>query len=66
MSERETFATEYEAHYRLTSVQEVDLHRWMSWCNDGVCRWRYTGYSWAEAREVALTHCREKHVRSSE
>lgn len=61
----EVFASEYEAHYKLISVQEVDLHRWTAWCTGEGCRWSHTLYSKEQVRDTALRHCKTRHVRES-
>lgn len=59
----EVFDSEYEAHYHLIEVREVDLYRWTAWCGGEGCRWTRTEYSAERARDAALPHCRERHVR---
>lgn len=59
----EVFDSKYEAHYRLIQVTEVDLYRWTAWCGGAKCRWSRTEYTEQAARDAALPHCTEKHVR---
>lgn len=61
--EIETYASEYEAHYRLISTCEADLHRWVASCRGARCRWIDTRYSRAQASDAGLAHCKKKHVR---
>lgn len=60
----DTFGNEYEAHYRLITVWEADLYRFMAMCSGAKCRWRcHVAYSAEQARDAGLVHCREKHVK---
>jgi hypothetical protein len=57
------FETEYEAHYRLITVREVDLYRWTATCRGQGCAYAHTAYGPEGACDAALEHCRERHVR---
>lgn len=71
---RERYGNEYEAFYRLITVGDLGTLRrsWTitAWCASDSCltrggeNWAATRGTVADARDVALRHCRERHVGS--
>lgn len=75
MSSVEKYLTEYEAYFHLIATQDPGLHGrsayvTVAWCLDDAYvttsgDWSVTRPQYQEAREAALDHCRERHVRES-
>lgn len=63
----QAYGTEYEAFYRLISVQESAHCLWDAWCSDPECKrdgnhWSAFAYGYESARQKGLDHCVQVHV----